>query len=100
VILDQGVRKALGRYDLGGNAEIMRQLKATHAAFQVRAGGRLYALRQFNPYMDVEDLRIQFLFAELMQAGLSAVSAFVQTLTGKPLLALLRNFVNGSLGRG
>lgn len=66
-MLDQGVQKALGRYDLGGNAEIMRQLKDTHAAFQVRAGGRLCALRQFNPYMDVEDLRIQFLFAELMQ---------------------------------
>lgn len=70
--LDQHAQKAIEKYDLGRNAEIIRQLEATHAAFQVSAGGRLYALRQFNAYMDTEDLYIQFRLAELMQdAGLN-----------------------------
>jgi Ser/Thr protein kinase RdoA (MazF antagonist) len=70
-IVEQAQR-AVGRYDLGGDAKICRQLEATHAAFQVRAGDRLYALRQFNPYMDAEALRTQFLLAGLMrEAGLN-----------------------------
>ena len=69
--LNREAQEAVGRYDLGGNAEIVRPLQATHAAFQVSAGNRVYALRQFNPYMDVEDLRTQFRFTELMRdAGL------------------------------
>ena len=69
--LDRAAQKALKGYDLGGEAQILRPLEATHAAFQVRAGDRLYALRQFNPYMDAGDLRTQFLLAKLMRdAGL------------------------------
>lgn len=69
--INQQARKAVEKYDLGGSAEIVHQLEATHAAFQAKAGGRLYALRQFNSYMNEEDLRMQFRLTELMQdAGL------------------------------
>ncbi len=64
-------QEAVARYGLCGGAGIVRQLDATHAAFQVKAGDRLYALRQFNAYTKAENLRTQFLLAELMQnAGL------------------------------
>jgi Ser/Thr protein kinase RdoA (MazF antagonist) len=67
----QQAYRAIERYDLVRNAEIVHQLDATHAAFQVSAGENLYVLRQFNPYMDVGDLRIQFRLARLIQdAGL------------------------------
>ncbi|MEW6686195.1 MAG: phosphotransferase [Candidatus Edwardsbacteria bacterium] len=69
---DQKAQKVIEKYNLDEKAEIVCELKATHRAFRVRAGNKLYALRKFNPYMDAEDLRVQFLFATLMQhAGLN-----------------------------
>lgn len=75
---------ALARYNLGTGAEISRQLEATHAAFRVRASGRLYALRQFNAYVEPEDMQAQFALAEGMHEAGLRVSTPVPTTDGDP----------------
>lgn len=67
--LHQDAEEALGKYGIDGDVKIVQQLEATHAVFQVRAGKELSVLRQFNPYMRADDLRTQFLLAELMREG-------------------------------
>ena len=59
-------RKAIGRYEREGDAGIVRRLEATHMAFQFRIHDRVYALRQFNPYMDAEGLCVQFRLAQML----------------------------------
>jgi len=86
-----GAREALEAYSLSGPATLVRQLEATHVAFQVQAGERLYALRQFNPYITAEALTEQFRLARLMcEIGLNVSvpvcasdgSAFVEVADG------------------
>jgi Ser/Thr protein kinase RdoA (MazF antagonist) len=63
-------------------------VEATHAAFRVRAGDASYLLRQFNPYLEVDDLRAQFRLAELMDASGLRTPRPIRTREREPFVAV------------
>ena len=78
VLLEHQATQALRGYDLGSSAELTRQLDGTHAAFQVAAGNRMFALRQYNPYMVPEHLSVQLRLVRLLaDAGLPTITPTV-----------------------
>ena len=83
-------KKALARYDLSAQPGMEGKLEATHAAFRVRAGNRLYALRQFNPYTHVGYLRTQFLLAEQIATAGVSTPVPVRAENGEPFVVVER----------
>ena len=69
--LSTDIESILDRYGLASHLDSVTELKATHRALRIDEDGRSYALRQFNPYMTVDDFIAQFRLATaLSEAGL------------------------------
>ncbi|MFA5031733.1 MAG: phosphotransferase [bacterium] len=75
--------KVIKEYSSSKTAGIKCKLEATNLAFQVKIDKKLYALRQFNRYMNAKDLSMQFLLAKLINTSGLKTPRPVLTRNGK-----------------